>query len=237
MGTYKIVLTGGPCGGKTESIKFLSNALSENKYSVKTVDETATSLLNLGYEPKKNISLFDFQNLLFKIQFLKEYISENKSNILLCDRGLLDAKTYIGDNDFKKVLELNRLDEGKILSTYDGALYFRSISYDYPEEYSSKRIYETVEVARNRDRECINIWKNKLVPCNYSNLDGFVNKQKSLYISLKESLEKLKNTNPHSLSDFYSYDYYKFIYDGIDQILNNNKVDHNIKVKTKDLAR
>ena len=136
MKTYKIVLTGGPCGGKTNSIEFLSKKLSDLDYSVKIVDETANYLLKLGYMPSVNISTFDFQNLLFKIQFLNEYTSEGKSNILLCDRGLFDGKVYIDENDFQKILDLNKVKEKEISSTYDGALYFRSISYEYPNEFS-----------------------------------------------------------------------------------------------------
>ena len=66
METYKIVLTGGPCGGKTDSIDFLSKKLIEQDYSVKIVNETANSLLNLRYMPSVNISTFDFQNLLLR---------------------------------------------------------------------------------------------------------------------------------------------------------------------------
>lgn len=47
MKTYKIVLTGGPCGGKTDSIDFLSKKLIEQDYSIKIVNETANSLLKL----------------------------------------------------------------------------------------------------------------------------------------------------------------------------------------------
>ena len=95
MITYKIVLTGGPCGGKTESIDFLSKKLIEQNYSVNVVNETANSLLKLGYMPSVNISTFDFQNLLFKIQFLNEYIYEMGANIVWCDRGLVEGKVYI----------------------------------------------------------------------------------------------------------------------------------------------
>ena len=105
MKNYKIVLTGGPCGGKTDSIGFLSKKLIEQDYSVNIVNETAKSLLKLGYMPSINISTFDFQNLLFKIQFLNEYMSEGKSNILLCDRGLFDGKVYIDESDFQKILD------------------------------------------------------------------------------------------------------------------------------------
>ena len=59
--------------------------------------------------PSVNISTFDFQNLLFKIQFLNEYMSEGKSNILLCDIGLFDGKVYIDESDFQKILNSNKV--------------------------------------------------------------------------------------------------------------------------------
>ena len=237
MKTYKIVLTGGPCGGKTDSIEFLSQKLTEQNYLVKIVDETANSLLKLGYMPSENISTFDFQNLLFKIQFLNEYMSESKTNILLCDRGLFDGKVYIGNDDFQKILALNKVKEKEISSTYDGALYFRSISYEYPNEFSKKRIYESPEVGRIRDERCKEIWIDKIVPCNYDNLDGFENKQKMIYLALKEKLEHLKQSKSYNLSDYYDIECFKYIYNGINDILVKNNIVDDIKIKTRGLIR
>lgn len=237
MESYKIVLTGGPCGGKTDSIEFLSKKLSDQDYSVKIVDETANSLLMLGYMPSVNISTFDFQNLLFKIQFLKEYLLEGTSNILLCDRGLLDGKVYIDSNDFQRILDSNKVEEEKVFSTYDGALYFRSISYEYPNEFSKKRIYESLEIGKIRDERCKEIWTKKIVPCNYDNLDGFKNKQEMLYLALKEQLEYLKQIKSYKLSDYYDIEYFKYIYCGIDEILVKNNISDDIKIKTKGLIR
>lgn len=237
MKTNKIVLTGGPCGGKTASIEFLSKKLIEQDYSVKIVSETANSLLKLGYMPSVNISTFDFQDLLFKIQFLNEYISEGKSSVLLCDRGLFDGKVYIDESDFKKILYLNKVKEKEIYSTYDGALYFRSISYEYPNEFSRKRIYENPEVGRIRDERCKEIWIDKIVPCIYDNLDGFENKQKTIYSALKKQLDYLKQIESHKLSDYYDIEYFKYIYNGIDGILAKNDISDDIKIKTKELIR
>lgn len=237
MDTYKIVLTGGPCGGKTESIQFLSDKLIEQHYSVKIIDETANSLLRLGYMPSVNISIFDFQNLLFKIQFLNEYMSEGKSNILLCDRGLFDGKVYIGNDDFQKILDLNKVKEKEVFSTYDGALYFRSISYEYPDEFSKKRIYESPEVGRIRDERCKEIWIDKIVPCNYDNLDGFENKQKMIYLALNKQLEHLKQIKSYNLSDYYDIEYFKYIYNGINDILVKNDISDDIKIKARGLIR
>ena len=237
METYKIVLTGGPCGGKTASIDFLSKKLIEQDYSVKIVNETANSLLKLGYMPSVNISTFDFQNLLFKIQFLNEYMYEGESNILLCDRGLFDGKVYIDKSDFQKILDLNKVKEKEISSTYDGALYFRSISYEYPKEFSKKRIYESPEVGRIRDERCKKIWMDKIVSCNYDNLDGFENKQKMIFLALKKQLEYLKQINSYKLSDYYDIEYFKYIYSGINEILTKNDVSDDIKIKTRGLIR
>lgn len=237
MCTYKIVLTGGPCGGKTESIPFLLEKLRKQKYSLEIVDETANSLLELGYMPNVNISTFDFQNLLFKIQFLKEYMSEGKSKILLCDRGLFDGKVYIDNIDFKKILDVNKVDEQKIFSTYDAALYFRSISYEYPNEFIKYRIYETPEIGRMRDERCKEIWSQKIIPCEYSNFDGLEKKQELIYNSLEKQIKLLEKVNPNNLSDYYDNEYFKYIYNGIDDIFEKSNVSTDTKVKTKRLIK
>lgn len=235
METYKIVLTGGPCGGKTNSIEFLSQKLSTQDYSVKTVNETANSLLKLGYIPSANISTFDFQNLLFKIQFLSEYLSEGKSNVLLCDRGLFDGKVYIDNNDFQEILNLNKVKEKELFSTYNVALYFRSISHEYPDEFSKKRVYESPEVGRIRDENCKEIWDEKIVFCDYDNFDGFNNKRKIIYLALKKQLERLKQIKSYNLSDYYDIEHFKYIYGGINDILARNNIPEEIKQKTKEL--
>lgn len=237
MKNRKIVLIGGPCGGKTGSIKFLSKELSSQGYSVNIVGETATSLLKLGYMPNSNISTFDFQNLLFKIQFLNEYLSENMSGILLCDRGIFDGKVYINDDAFQKILGLNMVKENEIFSTYDGALYFRSISHEYPEEFSKQRIYESPEIGKARDEHCKSIWTEKIIPCYYDNLDGFRNKQKIVLAALKKQLEILKQADSYNLSDFYDSEHFKYIYNGINDILIKNNVPKDITAKTLRLIR
>ena len=237
MDTYKIVLTGGPCGGKTESIQFLSKKLVELDYSVRIVGETVNELLKLGYMPNRNISTFDFQNLLFKIQFLKEYVSEGMSEIILCDRGMLDGMAYIGNEEFQKILKLNRLDKEKLVSTYDGVLYFRSIAYEYPDEFSKRRVYESPQKGMDRDECCFRIWEQKIISCNYNNIDGFRNKQELIYMALRERLEFLKEINTINLSDYYGDEHFKYIYDGVDDILTKNNVSSDIKIRTKELIR
>lgn len=237
MKTCKIVLTGGPCGGKTESLDYLSRRLIEHGKTVVSVNETANSLLSLGYMPNNNISTFDFQNLLFKIQFLKEYFNEGKTDLLLCDRGLLDGKVYIDNIDFQKILSQNKMDEQSIFSTYDIALYFRSIAYDYPEEFKLKRIYESPETGMLRDQKCKDIWERKIVLCNYNNLNGLCQKQETIYLSLLKQLDNIKSNDFRNLSDYYSNEYIEFLFNGIDTIMQDNEISSDVKIKTRRLIK
>lgn len=237
MNSCKVVLTGGPCGGKTESLKIFREQLIQSGKSVISVEETASSLLQLNYMPGTNISTFDFQNLLFKIQFLKEYFNEKKADIILCDRGLLDGKVYISADDFQKLLFQNKVEEQNITSTYDIALYFKSIAYEYPEDFTLKRIYETAEIGMIRDKKCKEIWEKKIIPYNYDNLNGFEEKKQSIYNSLITYLNNYKNSQSYNLSDYYSEGYIDFMLKGIENILSNNEISDDIKIKTRRLIK
>lgn len=237
MKSCKIVLVGGPCGGKTESLKYFSQYLSNTGKSITTITETANALLSLGYMPNCNISPFDFQNLLFKIQFLKEYQKELSSDIMICDRGLLDGKAYIEKENFNEILKQNNVNERQILSTYDIALYFRSIAYEYPKEFIDKRIYETPEVGISRDCKSLEIWQDKILPINYDNLDGFEQKRHSLYLSLIKRLKQLNPNNFNNLSDYYDNEYIAFLINGIDTIIQTTNLSEENKQKTRRLIK
>lgn len=237
MKTCKIVLTGGPCGGKTESLPFLKHKLISRGMKVIIISETARALLSLNYMPGDNISYFDFQNLLFKIQFIKEYLNENSANIAICDRGLLDAKIYMDNNDFQNLLYQNRVKEKEITSTYDVALYYRTIAYEYPETFQIKRIYESPEVGIERDKKSLEIWNSKLLKTAYSNFSGFENKKKYLYESLVNYIDSVDVTQVTSLSNYYNQEIIQFLLSGINQIMEFNKVPEEVKIKTRRLIR
>lgn len=237
MSTYKLVLTGGPCGGKTSSIDFLSKRLKEEGYTVTTIDETANSLLSLGYAPNDNITAFDFQNLLFKLQFLKEYTQEGKTDILICDRGLFDGKVYINDSDFNKILKSNEVTYNEVLSTYNAALYFKSIAYEYPDLFSKLRIYETPTIGIERDKKCLEVWQSKIIPTNYDNLDGIEKKQELIFQSLIKNIRDPKKYEHYDLSHYYNESLYSYINEKLDNLLTRNNISDDIKVKTKKLIR
>ena len=108
----KIVLTGGPCAGKTTAMNWIQNYFQKQGYKVLFVPEGATNLITGGITPFETTTNCDFQSLLFDLQLNTERIYEesvksiNSDKILLvCDRGLLDNKAYMSKRDFNYILK------------------------------------------------------------------------------------------------------------------------------------
>ena len=73
----KIVLTGGPCAGKTTAQNWISNYFSKRGYTVLFVPETATELISNGVTPWTCASNYDYQSYQIKLQKIKEEIFEH----------------------------------------------------------------------------------------------------------------------------------------------------------------
>ena len=65
---HKIVLTGGPCAGKTTALSKIDNELTNMGYKVFIIDEVATRIINEGIRPfgEGKISMLDFERILLK---------------------------------------------------------------------------------------------------------------------------------------------------------------------------
>lgn len=96
----KIVLTGGPCAGKTTALARIEQDLQEKGYYVLIVSESATELIKGGIRPFGNngISMLDFQKIIIPYQLKKEetyedaikYIPNDQKVIIIFDRGVMD---------------------------------------------------------------------------------------------------------------------------------------------------
>ena len=101
----KIVLTGGPCAGKTTALSTIEQELTDRGYRVLVVGESATELIKGCIRPfgDKPFDLLDFQRLILQYQLQKEKIyeqavdmlPEDEKCVILYDRGIMDNKAYI----------------------------------------------------------------------------------------------------------------------------------------------
>lgn len=102
---YKIVITGGPCAGKTTSLDRIRQEMSEKGYRVFSVPEVPTMVVQAGgmilmskFNTQEKIH---FQSLLMRFQmYAEDYFTKlaemSKSpSIVLCDRGVVDPYAYI----------------------------------------------------------------------------------------------------------------------------------------------
>ena len=127
----KCVITGGPGGGKTEIMSYLTQQLNERGYKVFIVPESATELIINGIIPGSNISLNDFQTFVLKKQLSKESIYDlvteffDKSKVVIFyDRGLLDACAYVDkETIFKGLLANEHMSFVDAYNRYDAVVH------------------------------------------------------------------------------------------------------------------
>ena len=150
MRVYKIVLTGGPSGGKTKIIERLTAFLKELKYNVILIPETAREVISSGIKPNpndRNYTLW-FQNIILNYQKLKENSAEeyaltkNEDVIILYDRAIPDNFAYLDSyGDYKKLLDKNNLSELQVVDKYDLIINLSSLAnfIKYKYENDSER--------------------------------------------------------------------------------------------------
>lgn len=126
----KIVITGGPSGGKTTLIETLQKDMT----GTLSVVPEAASLLYRGGFPRKSsaIGRKHAQRAICLVQReLEEFVSaESKSGVIVCDRGSLDSIAYWpGDEEaFFESLASNRQDE---LARYHWVLHLDTADHDF----------------------------------------------------------------------------------------------------------
>lgn len=138
----KIVLTGGPCGGKSTTL----NALREEfAGQVAVVPEAATMLLSSGFPiPGKDCQWSEkwqanFQTAIATLQVSLEQtyaqVAEEKGiKLLICDRGILDGAAYTpgGSEEFCRRYGVN---ETSALEGYEAVIHLESLATAVPEKY------------------------------------------------------------------------------------------------------
>ena len=162
----KIALTGGPCGGKTEALKFLKTELEKIGVKVFTLEETATSLMEEGITPKE-VGSFEFHSCLFEKQYNKEkelyktaMESGAKASAIICDRGLLDNRAYVSKEEFERYSGRFGLSENKIRCRYDGVFHLVTAANGAEVRYNTENSVrtETPEQARELDEKLLALW-------------------------------------------------------------------------------
>ena len=143
MKITKIVITGGPCAGKTTALSWIQNAFMRKGYVVLFVSETATELITGGVAPWTCGSNLEYQKCQVRMQREKEKIymqaarTMNAENILIvCDRGVLDNKVYMTKEEFDIVLSGLGTNEVEERDSYDAVFHLVTAAKGAVEAYT-----------------------------------------------------------------------------------------------------
>ena len=168
MSITKIVITGGPCGGKSTAMSWVQNAFTQMGYTVLFVPETATELITGGVAPWTCGTNADYQKCQLMLQLEKERVFEQAANtmdneniLIVCDRGTLDNKAYMKPEEFDEALSFLKTNEVELRDDYDAVFHLvtaaKGAEEFYTTENNSART-ETVEQAVALDDKTVAAW-------------------------------------------------------------------------------
>ena len=170
----KIVLTGGPCAGKTTALVKIVEYFSGMGYKVFTIPEVPT-LFSIGgwnyLTPNRQLyyqgerAILETQ-LALEDQFMALAEVCTKPVLIVCDRGALDISAYIKPEEWEEITQMAGSDSESLRKRYDAVLHLVSAA-DGAEQYYTTATYATryekadeegLRLARELDKKVINAW-------------------------------------------------------------------------------
>lgn len=186
----KIVITGGPCGGKSSAMPIIKNEFETLGYKVLTIHETATELISSGIEIDE-CGVYDFQKNLLLLQLEKERCVEmiakslekrHEKILIVCDRGAMDGMSYLSREDFAKIKAECGLSTVDIRDKYDGVFHLVTAANGAERYYTlsnNSARKESIKEAKKCDEDLISVWcghPHLRIIDNSTNFEGKVNR-------------------------------------------------------------
>lgn len=155
----KIVITGGPGGGKTTALDLFQR---EFESRVKVVPESATILFQAGVEREDSPERIKIlQESIYQTQkaFEESYQRLNSGRLLLCDRGSLDGLAYWPGTEEEFFKQINSTIEEEI-ARYKAVIFFESGASKSTDMQSNNPFrHESNSQAVALDKKLQEVWK------------------------------------------------------------------------------
>lgn len=213
-----IVLTGGPCSGKSSSLAHLTEKLSDHGIMVFVIPETATLITNSGIDRRKmdkSKQVVMYEEAIFEMQLAFEEIYKQtvarvfpeRKKVIILDRGIMDIKAFMPDEDFKDILKRKKLSEISLRDRYNGVIHLVTAADGAMEFYTGDnnpaRI-ETPEEAIEIDRKIRESWLGhphfKIID-NSTDFEGKINRTFSAISGLLGMPAPIKTTERFLIKD------------------------------------
>ena len=198
MEISKIVITGGPCAGKSTAMSWIQNSFTQMGYTVLFVPETATELITGGVSPWTCGTNAEYQKCQLKLQIEKERIFEQAAHtmaaekvLIVCDRGTIDNKAYMDEIEFVEVIQFIGSNEVELRDSYDAVFHLVTAAKGAEEFYTTANNSarsETVEEAASLDDKLISAWTGHPHLRVIDNTSSFEDKMKKLVAEIASFL-------------------------------------------------
>lgn len=168
----EIVLTGGPCGGKTTAMSYLTEKIAEWGYRVLVVPEVATMFIEGGlsdisriavnaklYADIEAVWLETQRSLRRHFRAVAEALPEQC--VILYDRAELDVRAYIGSDRFAAIMDDRNWTWGQLRDSYDAVIHLVTAADGAAMFYTlanNRARRESVTEAISADRRTLNAW-------------------------------------------------------------------------------
>ncbi len=168
MNITKIVITGGPCAGKTTAMNWIQSNFTKRGYTVLFVPEAATELISGGVAPWVCANGAEFQTCVTKMQLAKERVFVQGAErmpvekvLIVCDRGALDGKAYVTESEYATLLAELGHNEVRLRDEYDAVFHLVTAAKGAEQFYTTANNTartETAEQAAALDDKLIAAW-------------------------------------------------------------------------------
>ena len=170
----KIVLTGGPCAGKTTALVKINEYFSGMGYKVFMVPEVPTLYSQGGWNyltPNRNL-YYEGERAILETQLALEDSFQRlaevctKPVLMVCDRGTMDISAYMKPEEWEEITAMCGSDSNRLRERYDAVLHLVSAA-DGAEQYYTTATnairYENADeeglrLARELDKKVIKAW-------------------------------------------------------------------------------
>ena len=163
----RLVITGGPCAGKTTALAWLQERFAREGVAAVFVPEAATDLIMRNIAPWTCESMRAFQTQVIALQLEQEAATIDEISplgpdaLIIFDRGICDSHAYLSDEDFARALAENGLNERDALARYDAVFHLESVAKIDPRAYTKANNparFETAEEAAAVDTRVLSAW-------------------------------------------------------------------------------
>ena len=171
----KIVLTGGPCAGKTTAMVKVIEHFSSLGYKVFTIPEVPTMFTQAGmnYLTSNKDFFFEGEKATFMTQvgledsFLRMAETMDQPVLIVCDRGTMDISTYLTPEFWNRIISEQGYTNTQLRERYDAVLHLVSAADGAEQFYTTANNAQRLEkadehglqIARELDKKIVSAWK------------------------------------------------------------------------------